>query len=186
MLAVQTIPVAMSGDRSANRLAEMFEHHYDFVWRSIRRLGVTDHAVDDAAQEVFVVASRRLDAIVPGKEKSFLFGTAMRVAADARRKLARRREDPTQHVPVPDPGVAADEQLDQARARAVLDRIIDALPDDTRPVFVLYELEGMTMADIAAWLDLPPGTVASRLRRAREAFTNAIEQRARAERRTHG
>ena len=180
MLLAQPLPVAMTKPAEAplDRLAAIFTTHYDFVWRSLRRLGLPDHAVDDAAQEVFVVVSRRLADIVAGKEKSFLFGTAVRVAADARRKLARRREDAVE-IAVVDPHAPADEQLDHRRARALLEQIVAGLPEDTRPVFVLYELEAMTMADIAVWLELPPGTVASRLRRAREAFAHAIERHAR-------
>jgi len=168
------------------RLTAMFNAHFDFVWRSLRRLGVAEPAVDDAAQEVFVVASRRLASIEHGKEKAFLFGTAVRVASDARRRLGRRRDRLAgdRAVDPPDPGPAQDELLDRKRARALLDEIMAGLPDEARPVFVLHELEGMTMAEIAACLEIPPGTVASRLRRAREAFHAAIA-RARP-RRDHG
>src|ERR1043165_1590531 len=89
-LALPARPMTADGDR----LSSMFHQHYDFVWRSVRRLGVPEDAVDDAAQEVFVVASRKLDAIGAGKEKAFLFGTAVRVAADTRRALQRRRNAP--------------------------------------------------------------------------------------------
>jgi RNA polymerase sigma-70 factor (ECF subfamily) len=156
---------------AADRLSTMFHHHYDFVWRSVRRLGVAPDAVDDAAQEVFVVASRKLDAIEVGKEKAFLFGTAVRVASDVRRALQRRRVTPSEdHAEPVDVGPALDELVDQKRARQMLDGLVDQLPEDTRPVFVLFELEGLTMAEIATCLDLPAGTVASRLRRARELF----------------
>jgi RNA polymerase sigma-70 factor (ECF subfamily) len=158
-----------------DRLSEMFHAHYDFVWRSVRRLGVTPDAVDDAAQEVFVVASRKLDAIELGKEKSFLFGTAIRVASDTRRAVQRRRQAPAAEQPEPVDGAPAlDELVDQKRAREVLDDLVAQLPEDTRPVFVLFELEGMTMASIASTLDLPAGTVASRLRRARELFAAQV------------
>lgn len=158
----------------SDRLSLMFHEHYDFVWRSVRRLGVPTEAVDDAAQEVFVVASRKLAAIEPGKEKSFLFGTAIRVASDNRRARSRRRvtsstDQPGQPEPI-DAAPALDELVDQKRARAILDEIVAQLPEDSRPIFVLYELEGMTMAQIASDLELPAGTVASRLRRARELF----------------
>lgn len=154
-----------------NRLAAMFHHHYAFVWRSVRRLGVGPDAVDDAVQEVFVVASRKLDSIEHGKEKAFLFGTAVRVASDSRRAYKRRRLEPVAEPPDPvDAGPSIDELVAQKRARELLDELIDQLPDDTRPVFVLFELEGLTMAEIASYLELPPGTVASRLRRAREMF----------------
>jgi RNA polymerase sigma-70 factor (ECF subfamily) len=157
------------------RLTAMFTAHFDFVWRSLRRLGVSDGNVDDAAQEVFVVAQRKLRAIEAGKEKAFLFGTALRVASDARRARSRRREAPSNEAPATaDPGATADELVDKKRARELLDQAIGELPEETRPVFVLYELEGMTMAEIAACLEIPPGTVASRLRRAREEFSRVV------------
>ena len=160
---------------AADRLSTMFHHHYDFVWRSVRRLGVAPDAVDDAAQEVFVVASRKLGAIEVGKEKAFLFGTAVRGASDTRRSLQRRRQTPAPDDTEPiDVGPALDELVDQKRAREMLDELVDQLPEDTRPIFVLFELEGMTMAKIASYLDLPPGTVASRLRRARELFAAQV------------
>ena len=157
------------------RLRAMFEQYWGFVWRSLRRLGVADAAADDAAQEVFIVATRRLASIEVGKEKSFLFGVAMRVAADARRSRTRRREEPLDSVPEAiDRAAAADQMVEQQQARALLDRLVGELAEDTRPVFILHELEGLTMAEIAVFLDLPPGTVASRLRRAREDFTQRV------------
>lgn len=156
---------------AVDRLSEMFHHHYDFVWRSVRRLGVPADAVDDAAQEVFVVASRKLGSIELGKEKAFLFGTAIRVASDTRRAALRRRQAPAdEQVELVDATPALDELVDQKRAREILDDLVHQLPEDTRPIFVLFELEGMTMAKIASYLDLPAGTVASRLRRGRELF----------------
>ena len=161
------------------RLAAMFSEHVDFVWRSVRRLGVPDAGVDDAVQEVFVVAARRLAEIDAGKERAFLFGTAVRVAADVRRGAGRRRAriSDDEAPDAADPTPAADELVDRKRARALLDEIVASMPDDVRPVFVLYELEAMTMAEIADVLEIPAGTVASRLRRARELFEAAIARR---------
>ncbi len=153
------------------RLRGMVGAHFDFVWRSLRRLGVPETDVDDCAQHVFLVASRKLADIVPASERAFLFSTAMRVASDARRSRTRRREVPEDeaveaHDPAPDP-----EQLaDQRRARAVLDEVLDAMPMELRAPFVLFELEELSTADIARMLGVPTGTVASRLRRAREEF----------------
>jgi RNA polymerase sigma-70 factor (ECF subfamily) len=157
------------------RLAELFHQHFDLVWRTVRRLGVPPGAVDDAAQEVFVVASRRLEAIELGKEKAFLYGTAIRVAADARRAHGRRppQSDVELDVVV-DPAPALDELVDQKRARELLDDIVARMPEDARDVFVLYELEGLTMAEIATCLEVPAGTVASRLRRGRELFAARV------------
>lgn len=167
---------APTAEPAADRLTALFQLHFDLVWRTVRRLGVPSDGIDDAAQEVFVVASRRLDSIEAGKEKAFLYGTAVRVAAGARRAQERRRRSP---VPLEDLDTAdttppIDDLVDQKRARELLDQLVLRLADDTRPVFVLYELEGLTMEEIAACLGLPLGTVASRLRRGREAFNAAI------------
>jgi DNA-directed RNA polymerase specialized sigma24 family protein len=74
------------------RIETMVQLYFDVVWRSLRRLGVPDGAVDDAAQQVFLVAARKLDTIEPAGEKPYLLGIAVRVASDARRTQARRRE----------------------------------------------------------------------------------------------
>lgn len=168
-----------------DRLTSLFQQHFDLVWRTVRRLGVAPEAVDDATQEVFVIASRRLGAIEPGKERAFLYGTAVRVASTARRTSSRRRAQPLDDAPDPADGTpAADELVDRKRARELLDELVARLPDDTRPVFVLYELEGLTMEEISTCLEVPPGTVASRLRRAREVFQAAVARIDRAGART--
>jgi RNA polymerase sigma-70 factor (ECF subfamily) len=169
---VFTLP--RGAEPSVDRISRLFVDHFDLVWRTVRRLGVPPAAIDDAAQEVFVIAARKLDAIEAGKEKAFLYGTSIRVAADARRAHARREVASVEADDVGDDRASAGELVDQKRARELLDAIIARMPDDARDVFVLYELEGLTMAEIAGALELPAGTVASRLRRARELFAAAI------------
>jgi RNA polymerase sigma-70 factor (ECF subfamily) len=159
------------------RVHALVTEHVGFVWRSLVRLGVPRPDAEDAVQQVFIVASRKIDDIEPGRERAFLFGTALRIASRARRTAQRRREvldgEPVERL---DPAPGADEQLDRARARAELDAILDGMPLELRAVFVLFELEQVTMAEIATLLDLPPGTVASRLRRAREHFQAAARR----------
>ena len=177
-LALRGTPAREMTVPSTDRLTSLFHAHFDLVWRTVRRLGVPPEAIDDATQEVFVIASRRLASIEHGKERAFLYGTAVRVASTARRASSRRRQvQPPLSEEAPDPAgtaPAADELVDRKRARELLDQLVARLPDDTRPVFVLYELEGLTMEEIATCLEVPPGTVASRLRRAREAFQAAV------------
>ena len=170
--------VAVPKEHGPARLRRLVEDHYDFVWRSLRRLGVADSEAEDVAQEVLLTASRRLDDIIPGKERGFLYRTAMNHAAHAHRSRVRRREVAglavdEQPAAVPSP----EELLDKARAREVLYQLLERLSDEQRSVFVLYELEQMTMAEIAEVLEVPPGTVASRLRRARAAFKAALHER---------
>jgi RNA polymerase sigma-70 factor (ECF subfamily) len=168
------------------RLRSLVAEHFDFIWRSLRRLGLDADGADDGAQKVFMVAARRLSAIEEGSERSFLFGTAMRVASESRRAVARRREVFELDAEAPDPTPRADELLDEQRARETLDEVLGAMPLDLRAVFVLFELEELTAPEIAVMLGLPVGTASSRLRRARDEF-HAVAKRLRARRamRTH-
>jgi RNA polymerase sigma-70 factor (ECF subfamily) len=160
-------------------LRRIVTEHHGFVWRSLLRLGVPRADVDDAVQQVFLVVARRLSDISEGAERSFLYGVSLRVASRTRRTQARRREvaDGVE-VERADGSARPDELLDRARARAMLDTILESMPLELRSVFTLFELEQLTMAEIAELLGVPQGTVASRLRRARETFT---EQRKRME-----
>lgn len=172
---------ASTADTSRRRLRELVTTHQDFVWRSLRRLGVPPAHVDDATQQVFLVAARRLDDIDGARERSFLFSVTMRVASDARRARGRARERADQSAidsaaaTSPAPDVLLGEQQD----RALLDGVLDALDDEARAVFVLFEIEGLTSPEIASLLGIALGTVASRLRRGREQF-HAAATRARA------
>jgi RNA polymerase sigma-70 factor (ECF subfamily) len=159
-------------------MKELLRDHFAFVWRSLRRLGLDEGLADDGAQEVFLIASRKQALIEPGRERSFLFGTAVRVAADMRKKVARRREvSQDSSVETVDPAPSPEALLDQRRARALLDELLDELPHEIRPVFILYELEGLEMQEIAELLSLPRGTVASRLRRGRATFAAAAKRK---------
>lgn len=157
------------------RLRAMVDQHFDAVWRTLRRLGVATTDMDDCAQQVFWVASRKLSSITAGSEQGFLVGTAVRVAADSRRARERRREvqadDAIQRV---DPGPQPDELAHQNRMRALLDKVLAAMPMDQRSVFVMFELEELSMQEIAKILEIPAGTVASRLRLAREEFDRSV------------
>jgi len=174
------IPEPVSGPRvtqavSAHdhaRVAELLRANFRDVWRMVRRFGVPENSADDAAQEVFIIASRRLSDITLGCERAFLLATAVRVAANLRRSAGTRREcaEDEQTSEGVDPRPSAEALLDQKRLRQLLDRVLDALSDDLRVSFVLYELEGLSSPEIAELLRIPLGTVASRLRRGREAF----------------
>jgi RNA polymerase sigma-70 factor (ECF subfamily) len=172
-LAVSGLGVG-AGEERLNRL---FEQNLDFVWRSLRRLGVPLSTADDATQQVWLIVAKRLPEIAVESERSFLFGTAMRVASDIRRSLARRREVSGESSPdFVDPAPQAEELLDRQRERSVLDELLEDLPDELRAVFVLYELEEQTATQIAELLGIPTGTAASRLRRARAEFDQIVKR----------
>jgi RNA polymerase sigma-70 factor (ECF subfamily) len=163
-------PVTTLG-ASEGRLRQIVLLHFEMLWRFLRRLGIPDHDTDDAVQEVVLVLARKLDSVQVGSERAFVLSTAVRVASTFRRAARNRREvDDTALVAMQCPGLDPEALTEKRRLRAVLDRVLNELPLDLRAVFVLYELEELTMAEIAVTLDLPPGTVASRLRRSRELF----------------
>jgi RNA polymerase sigma-70 factor, ECF subfamily len=153
----------------------MVANHHSQVWRSLRRLGLSESDADDASQKVFLVAHRRLDDIALGNERSFLLQTSLRVAAEFRRSHKRRREDYEEDLPaVADTAPGPEELTDRRRARAMLDRVLEAMPMDLRQVFMLFDIEELTTAEVASVLHVPRGTVASRLRRAREVFRETV------------
>ncbi|MBX3222660.1 MAG: RNA polymerase sigma factor [Labilithrix sp.] len=168
--AVTARPATEGAD---DRLRALASQHFADVWRFLRHLGVPQSLLDDAAQDVFLVAARRRDEIELGRERSFLFGTAFKVAQAARRKAWRDapREPAESDASVQrDPAPTPEQHLDDKEACTLALRLLDELDEGQREVFVLYEIEGLTMQRIAELTELPAGTVASRLRRAREEF----------------
>jgi RNA polymerase sigma-70 factor (ECF subfamily) len=159
------------------RLRDLVDRHVDLASRIIRNLGIPDCDVDDLLQQAFSIVADRLDDITPGKERPFLIQTAIRLAASARRAHARSRETVTDELPEVSDGSPSPEELsDLARRLRMLDGLLRDMDIDLRSVFVLYEVEEMTMAEIATVLQLAPGTVASRLRRAREDFLARVHR----------
>jgi len=157
------------------RLTRLIEMQYPFVWRLLRRIGFAESDADDAAQQVFVTVSQRIADIRPGSERAFLSSTALHIASRTRRNRTRKREafgvELEQEL---DPAPNPDDLLEQRRARAVLDSLLQDMPLDLRVVFALYELEELTSSEIAEAIGVPLGTVASRLRRAREDFAARV------------
>jgi RNA polymerase sigma-70 factor, ECF subfamily len=168
-------PAALDAAAQA-RLSSIAAAHFAWLWRLLRRLGLHPSDVEDAAQQVFLVISRRLAVIEPGSEQSFLFGVALRISTEHRR---RRRDVPTPDVEldVRKSSPAMEELLDQHRARKLLGEILDGMPLDLRTVFILFELEQMTKTEISRIVGIPEGTAVSRLRRARELFESRVKQR---------
>jgi RNA polymerase sigma-70 factor, ECF subfamily len=161
------------------RLAHVFATDFDLVWRSLRRFGVPASTADDAAQHVFLTLSERLKDVEAGRERAFLISVCARVAANVRRLLERTREVASDTLDLEIAGGETPEQvLEQRARRGQLDRALAELPFDQRTVFVLFELEGFTLPEIAEALKIPLGTATSRLRRARGRFEAFVAERA--------
>jgi RNA polymerase sigma-70 factor (ECF subfamily) len=149
------------------RLERMFAAHYGTVWRILRRRGLGPDAAADATQETFLIASERLADIQPDSERAFLVGTALRAAHTLRRKTMRWQLDgEVERYAFHPPDERADVQL--------CDLALSKVNPELADVFVLYEIEGLSSPEIAALLEIPLGSVASRLRRAREQFRAAV------------
>ena len=149
--------------------------HFDFVWRLLRRLGLSPADADDAAQHVFMTAVQKLDAIADGRQRPFLYGVALRVAQNHKRKLLRRLEhDGRAAREVSEASATPDDALRWREARELLDRLLLALPEELARVLVLAEIEELPVATIAELEGIPVGTAASRLRRARASFQEAL------------
>jgi RNA polymerase sigma-70 factor (ECF subfamily) len=158
-------------------LPEIFREHAPFVWRALRRLGVHERDVEDVCQEVFVVVHRKLgDFEGRSSLKTWIYGICARTASDYRRSSRVRREVVTD-APPEMPGEASQhDAVAMRQARATLDRILDELDDDKRAVFVLYEIEELTMADVAEALACPVQTAYSRLHAARKIVEAGVER----------
>jgi RNA polymerase sigma-70 factor, ECF subfamily len=178
VLAEHDRAVALERD-AVYRLERAVRQSYQFIWRCLRRSGIRpDAAVDDAAQRVFEVAAKKRHLIEPGHERAFFFKTAMLVVVETRREAHRRRETPDEVALLAelDPAPRPDEATERRRYRLMLDLALERLPVELRAVFILYELEGMPSAEVAGLLEIPRGTVASRLKRARSRFSREVRR----------
>jgi RNA polymerase sigma-70 factor, ECF subfamily len=179
-----TSPTAPAGEGSYVRDFEgLYDEYAQFVWRSIRRLGVDDAAAEDVFQQVFLVAHRRLGEFEGASSmRTWLFGIVLRIVAEHRRTV--RRKSPHLRQPhttedelgrVPDASVWANPEkaMTQSEASRVIHELLDSLEDEKRAVFVMAELEQMTAVEIGEALGIAPKAVYSRLRAARTDFERA-------------
>jgi RNA polymerase sigma-70 factor (ECF subfamily) len=166
-------PPETTAETSRARLTQMFDDDHEFIWRLLRRLGLSTEKADDAAQQVFLVAAERLSDIREGSERAFLFGSALRIGRtllrrDHRMVLDGEMDCRLSHAATPE------ELADRRRAVDTMDRVLSGMDLDLRTVFTLFELEGLPVSEIASLTEMPAGTVASRLRRAREALRSGL------------
>jgi RNA polymerase sigma-70 factor (ECF subfamily) len=159
-------------------LAEVYDAHFDFVWRNARRLGVSEASADDVAQDVFVVVQRRI-ADFDGRAplRAWIFGILVRVVRDHRRTFRRKDarcvsfEDAVSHASIATAqGPTPSELAERAERVRLLDTLLDQLDDDKRTLLVLSELEQWTLREIAELLGSNTNTVHSRLCAAKRAF----------------
>jgi RNA polymerase sigma-70 factor (ECF subfamily) len=179
--AALSMPPARASERDlARAFRTMYEAHVDFVWRNLRRLGVTFAEADDKTQEVFVIAHRRFAEFEDRGHgpRAWIFQIVLRVASDARRHRRRHPEDPDGGDSLQRQAVEASQADDFARREQLdrLDRALETIDVGRRAVLVLHEIEEMTAPEIAETLGIPLNTVYSRLRVARGELEAAVER----------
>ena len=171
-------PVAGEGEARALSVSSVHEKYADFVWKSLHRLGVQEADREDLLQEVFVIVHQRLHTFRQEEPMApWLFGICRNVASSHRRSAYRRRETPCDTPPETDmdhTGRSPEDAVRVKEARRTLAALLEGLDLDRRAVFVMFEIEEMSLNEIAAILGIPVGTVSSRLYAARKAFNKAL------------
>jgi len=155
----------------------LYRAHFRFVYRSVARLGVPYLLVDDAVQDVFMVVLRRMDQLrADSHERAWLFAIAVRVASDYRRTARRKTPwGPMEHVPTPQSADCPLQSAQRAEAGRWLAEFLDTLDDDKRAVFVLAEMEELSVPEVAQFLGVNVNTVYTRLRTVRGLLARRAE-----------
>jgi len=190
--AGQYAPVEQAGCAAAAgpavSLDELYRDELEFVWRTVRYLGIADADAEDVVHEVFIVVGRRLvDFDASCSLRSWLAGITRRVVLHQHRSRFRvARKHAALEAVVIEPDAPLDAAVMRQEAAMVLDEFLAGLDDDKRAVFVLAELEGMSAPEIAHVVEANVNTVYSRLRIARETFEKHVARRRRIARREGG
>ena len=154
----------------------VFQSEFDYVARTLRRLGVHPQDLEDQVHEVFLVLDRKWSEYDPSRPiRPYLFGIAFRVVASQRRR--QKREVPTSFVELAGSAPQPDESLEASEARQLVLRALSRVPLLRRAVFVMHDIDEVPMRDIAQALSLPLFTGYSRLRKARREFEAAVRAR---------
>ncbi len=163
--------------------AVLYEREAEYVWNSLRRLGVPASDLEDLTHETFVLAFRKLTTFDPSRPvRPWLFGIAARIAGHHRRAFLRRREEGGELPEVEFAGPGPHEALDESRRRALLLRALSAVKLDRRAVLILHEIDGLAVPEVARALGIRLNTAYSRLRVGRIELADALRRLAGGER----
>jgi RNA polymerase sigma-70 factor (ECF subfamily) len=162
--------------------SQVYAQYFDFVWSSARHLGVGNAAIDDVVQEVFIVIHAKLHTLQhPESLRSWIYGIARRTVSGHRRANRPEESMCALYEKLAPPGPAQMTPLEIAEQKAqleLLSSLLAEIDEPKREVFVLAELEEMSVPEIAEALEIPLNTAYSRLRAARQAFEAGLARRA--------
>jgi RNA polymerase sigma-70 factor (ECF subfamily) len=157
----------------------VYRAHFRLVWRTLGRLGVREADLMDVTQNVFIVVHRQLAGFEGRAElTTWLFSICRLVAKDYLRSAPVRREVVVDVREIAQRGGNGDgplQRLDSQELSQLLETILNKIPEKLRDVFVMFELDELSGDEIGRLLNVPVGTVRSRLRLAREAFQREVK-----------
>jgi RNA polymerase sigma-70 factor (ECF subfamily) len=157
--------------------AEVFRTYSAFVWRVLLRLGVAEADVDDVAQEVFLGIHRNLPRFEGRCSlRTWVYGICHRRAVDYRRRASVRPELYSEDPPEQRVDASQERGLQLSQARQQLAQVLDALDEEKRVVFVLFDIEGVSMDEVAEIVGCPLQTAYSRLYAARRKVEAALSR----------
>ena len=173
--AVDLAPVVIPSFR------EIYDNYFAYVWRSAAHRGVPQAALDDVAQEVFIVIHRKLPEFEGRSSvRLWIASIVRRVVADYVRKRGNRAAGDETLEREPASAELPSDEVERRAALSLLDELLSKMTDDQREVFVLCELEGLSGSEIAELTGINENTVWTRVRAARRIFQEGItRQRAR-------
>ncbi|WP_437989503.1 RNA polymerase sigma factor [Sorangium sp. So ce145] len=179
--ALAPAPEPAIGSSPQPSFEEVYQTLLPYVLAVLWRLGVASRDLHDVAHEVFLVVHRRLEDHVPRRSlKSWVAGISAHVALRHRELARNQREllelDGAEPVELADPGLDAERRVAQAETQRIVRELIQRIEKERRAVFVLYDLDGCDMHDIAQALQISVNTAWDRLRRARNEFTVAVKR----------
>jgi RNA polymerase sigma-70 factor (ECF subfamily) len=177
-LSAPPLGAAASGEVDATApFPDIVRAYSGYVWRVLRCLGAAEPDLDDLCQETFMVVHRKLGSF-EGRSalRSWIYGIALRVVSDHRGRAHRRHEMVTDRLPERAAAAAQEASLERQEEWKMLSRLLQKLSDEQRHVFVLYEVEELSMREIAEVVKCPLQTAYSRLHAARKHVTDALAE----------
>jgi len=170
-------PIGVEKMEALPAFPDLFRAQAPFVCRCLRRLGLSAADADDVCQEVFLVVHRKLGGFEGPSVRAWIYGICIRKASDFRKLAYKKRERASAEMPESEsPADGADVSLEGRRALARLDRVLTELDEDKRAAFILYEIEGLSLQEVAAACECPLQTVYSRLASARRKIEQALTE----------
>ena len=155
----------------------VYEAQFGYVFNSLRRLGIPTKDLEDLSHDTFVTAWRRRDTFEAGRAvRPWLFGIAFRLASDFRQMARHRHEVGDEGQDASSDAASPDEAIDKAKGRQLVLEALESLDLDRRAVFILHEIDGQPIPEVALALGTPLNTAYSRLRLGRKEFAEAIQR----------